>query len=110
VQFWRAKANKIKDLAFLAAVANNTLEEVAEAVLEKFPNKKQTGLEYAPVKSPKVDKDEAGPSAPSSESSTIGVISAMVVKHCFSLWLVACFFSSGLSLNCCLKETAVCPT
>lgn len=110
MQFWRAKANNIKDIAFLAAVDNNTLEEVADAVLEKFPNKKQTGLEYVHVKSPKVDEDEAGPSDPASESSTIGVISAMVVKPCFSSWLVACFFSSGLSLNCCLKETAVCPT
>eukprot|EP00243_Klebsormidium_subtile_P002815 TRINITY_DN15722_c0_g1_i1.p1 TRINITY_DN15722_c0_g1~~TRINITY_DN15722_c0_g1_i1.p1 ORF type:complete len:659 (-),score=121.35 TRINITY_DN15722_c0_g1_i1:163-2139(-) len=66
-RIWRAKANKIKDLTFLAAVANDTLVEVVDAVLEKFPNKKQTGLPYVPVTSPQADEDEAGPSAPSNK-------------------------------------------
>lgn len=100
MQFWRAKANKIKDVPFLATVPNDTLDEVVEAVLKKFPDKKLTGFEY--VKSPKADEDEAGPSTSSSESSTNAVIPVMV--------LLACFLSSGLSMDCFLKETAVCPT
>ncbi|GAQ90449.1 Putative protein kinase superfamily protein [Klebsormidium nitens] len=66
-KFWRAKAVKIKDLPFLAAVADSELDQVANAVLERFPEKKKTGLEYAPVKSLQTGEEEAGLSSPSNK-------------------------------------------